>query len=77
MLNEVTRLCKGDFSGVNKEYYVLQGDIFSPPFVVKTFKTKKEADDFTDAAQKESLKHDKYTCFWVEEVKQGGKNECK
>ena len=33
--------------------------------------------DFADAAQKESSKHDKYTCFRVEEVKQGGKNECK
>ena len=42
MLNEVTRLCKGDFSGINKEFKVFQGDEFSPPFVIKTFKTKKK-----------------------------------
>ena len=68
MLNEVTRLCKRDFSGINKEYHVLQGDRFSPPFVIKTFKTKKEADDFVEATQKESSKYDEYTAFWVEEV---------
>ena len=48
MLREVFRLCKGDFSGINKEFKVFQGDEFSPPFVVKTFKTKKEADDFDE-----------------------------
>ena len=68
MLNEVTRLCNGDFSGINKEFKVFQGDEFSPPFVVKTFKTKKEADDFVEATQKESSKYDDYTAFWVEEV---------
>lgn len=52
----------------NKEFKVLQGDEFSPPFVVKTFKTKKEADDFVDEIQKESSNHDEYTTFWVEEV---------
>ena len=41
MLNEVKRLCKNDFSGINKEFKVFQGDEFSQPFVVKTFKTKK------------------------------------
>ena len=68
MLNEVTRLCKGDFSGINKEFKVFQGDRFSPPFVLKTFKTKKEADDFVEATQKESSKYDEYTAFWVEEM---------
>ena len=68
MLNEVTRLCNGDFSGINKEFKVFQGDEFFPPFVVKTFKTKKEADDFVEATQKESSKYDEYTAFWVEEV---------
>ncbi len=67
MLNEVTRLCKGDFSGINKEYHVLQGDRFSQSFIVKKFKTKHEADDFAGAAQKESSKYDEYTAFWVEE----------
>ena len=52
----------------NKEFKVFQGDSFSPPFVVKTFKTKKEADDFVEATQKESSKYDEYTAFWVEEV---------
>ncbi len=52
----------------NKEFKVFQGDRFSPPFVVKTFKTKKEADDFVEATQKESSKYDEYTAFWVEEV---------
>ncbi len=52
---------------LNKEFKVLQGDRFSPPFVIKTFKTKKEADDFVDAIQKESSNHDEYTAFWVEE----------
>ena len=42
MLNEVTRLCKVDFSGINKEFKVFQGDEFSPSFVIKTFKTKKK-----------------------------------
>lgn len=68
MLREVFRLCKGDFSGINKEYHVLQGDRFSPSFIVKKFKTKDEAEAFADAAQKESSKHDEYTTFWVEEV---------
>lgn len=53
---------------LNKEFKVFQGDRFSPPFVVKTFKTKKEADDFVEATQKESSKYDEYTAFWVEEV---------
>lgn len=53
---------------LNKEFKVLQGDRFSPPFVIKTFKTKKEADDFVEATQKESSKYDEYTAFWVEEV---------
>lgn len=53
---------------LNKEFKVFQGDRFSPPFVVKTFKTKKEADDFVEATQKESSNHDEYTAFWVEEV---------
>lgn len=68
MLNEVTRLCNGDFSGINKEFKVLQDDRFYPPFVIKTFKTKKEADDFVEATQKESSKYNEYTAFWVEEV---------
>ena len=68
MLREVFRLCKGDFSGINKEFKVFQGDRFSPPFVLKTFKTKDEAEAFVEAIQKESSDHDEYTAFWVEEV---------
>ena len=49
-------------------FYVCQGDKFSPSFIVDTFNTKEEAEKEADKMQSESIIHDAYTSFWVEEV---------
>ena len=70
MLREVIRLCKGDFSGLVKEYQVWQWDLYAGGWVLATFQTKKEAEEFRINKENESKGTPcKYTAFSIEEVK--------
>lgn len=70
MLREVIRLCKGDFSGLVKEYQVHQWDLYTGGWLLATFKTKKEAEEFRINKENEAKDTPcKYTAFSIEEVK--------
>ncbi|MFW3412160.1 hypothetical protein ACN9J3_05430 [Aliarcobacter butzleri] len=72
MLREVFRLCKGDFSGLVKEYQVWQWDLYAGGWVLATFETKHEAEKFKKDKENEAKGIPcKYTAFSIEEVKYG------
>lgn len=51
----------------DKKYDVYQGDRFTPAVKIASFKNQDEAEKYRDKAEKESVKYDAYTCFFIKE----------
>ena len=50
-----------------KKFKLYQADEFSPEFVKESFDTKEEAEQRLEELEKESIKHDMFTCFFIKE----------
>lgn len=50
-----------------KKFNLYQADEFSPEFIKETFDLKEDAEKRLLELEKESLKHDCFTCFYLKE----------
>lgn len=50
-----------------KEYNIYQADQFTPEVIIATYNDKEEAELELSKIQKESIKHDMFTCFYIKE----------
>lgn len=51
----------------DKKYVVYQGDGFAPAVKIASFEKQDKAEKYRDKAEKESIKYDAYTCFFIKE----------